>query len=240
MTAGNLFRLQLAEAFSNRRLVIFRIAITALLALPFILVGMPVRAQAGGLVMVILFTSFFGAAVSFARLISEKRLERLMLLPASHGLIWLDLVFSSALLRLVPVMAVLVAFIAVNGKGITPASLINVAGMLSMSLLLLTLLGMVAGRLSHSNGEVHLFGAIICTVLAVVSGIMPLPGRLKFLAVTATCNPISRLLTALIELANGNQAISGTELVLTSMILLALAAISLQRWISGGLPKQKA
>lgn len=240
MMAGNLFRLQLTEAFSNRRLVIFRIAITALLALPFILVGMPARVQAGGIVMVILFTSFFGAAVSFARLIAEKRLERLMLLPTSHGLIWFDLVFSSAFLRLIPVVVVLAGFIAVNGKGITPTSLISVAGMLCMSLLLLTLLGMGAGWLSRSNGEVHLFGAIICTILAVVSGIMPLPEKLKFLAITKSWNPIARLLTTLIELANGDAVISEMELVLTSIILIILAALTLQRWASGVLPKQKS
>jgi len=240
MTSGNLFCLQLAQALGNRRLVILRIAITALLALPFILVGMPARAQAGGIVMVILFTSFFGAAVGFARLSAEKRLECLMLLPTSHGLIWLDLVLSSVFVRLIPVVVVLAGFIAVNGKEITPASLISLAGMLCMSMLLLTLLGIVAGRLSRSNGEVHLFGAIICIILAVISGIMPLPERLKLLTVTAAWNPIARLLTALMRLANGEMVISWTELVLTSIVLIAFAAITLQRLISGGSPKQNA
>jgi hypothetical protein len=240
MMAGNLFRLQLAEALGNRRLVILRIAVAALLSLPFILIAMPARAQAGGIVMVILFTSFFGAAVSFARLSAETRLERLMLLPVSHVLIWLDLVLSSALIRLIPAALVLMGFIAVNGKGIKTASLINIAGMLCLSLLLLTLLGMGAGRLSRSNGEVHLFGAIICIILAVVSGITPLPERLKFLSVTTTWNPIARLLTALTELADGNLNITGTELIFESMILIALVTITLQRWISGGLAKQKA
>ena len=137
---GNIFQLQLTAAFGNKRLIFLRIAVSVLLSLPFILIGMPVRAQAGGIVMVLLFTTFFGAAVSFASLRADSRLERLMLLPTSRVLIWLDLVLSSAVARLIPAVIILGGFAAVNGKAITLASLINLAGLLCLSLILLTLI----------------------------------------------------------------------------------------------------
>ena len=82
---GNVFCLQLADAFGDRRRIALRISVTALLATPFIFVNMPIRAQAAGIVMVIMFTSFFGASVSYARLRTDLRLERLTLLPMSRG-----------------------------------------------------------------------------------------------------------------------------------------------------------
>jgi hypothetical protein len=61
MMCGNLFRLHLAASFINRRSIILRIGVSALFAIPFILVDMPARAQASGIVMVILFTGLFGS-----------------------------------------------------------------------------------------------------------------------------------------------------------------------------------
>lgn len=237
MMHGNIFRLQLAADFGDRRRIALRIGVSVLLALPFILVGMPARAQAAGIVMVILFTGFFGAAVGYARLRADLRFTRLTLLPISRGVLWLDLVLASALVRLVPVMVVLAGFIVVNGQAVTPSVLVILLGFLCASMVLLTILGMGAGRLARSNGEVHLFGALVCAVLAFVSGVTPLPERLTWLTTTTAWNPISRLLTGLTGLASGRAFVPRVEFVFTSLMVGAVTVMAVLRWISGGTGK---
>jgi hypothetical protein len=195
---------------------------------------MPARAQAAGIVMVILFTGFFGAATGHVRLRCDLRLGRLTLLPISRFVLWLDLVLASALTRLLPVVVVLAGFVAINGRGATPAVLTSIFGLLLSSLILVTLLGMATGQLARSNGEVHLFGALVCGLLAFVSGVVPIPERLTWLATSAAWNPIARLLAALTRLSGEVSSESGAEFVLASLFLAAIGATAAFRWISGG------
>lgn len=236
---GNLFRLELASAFANRRRMVLRIGVSFLLAMPFIFVGMPARAQAAGIVMVILFTGFFGAAVGHARLRFDLRFARLTLLPMSRWVLWLDLALASTLARLAPAAVVLAVFVIVNGRGVTAACMIGLAGLLCTSLFLLTLLGMATGRLARSNGEVHLFGALVCAVLAFVSGVAPVPERLAWLSTTVPFNPIARLLAMLIRLAADPANAPRGELAFALSGLTAIVAMVVLRWISGGMRTTK-
>ncbi|MHC4642711.1 MAG: hypothetical protein ACYS32_13790 [Planctomycetota bacterium] len=239
MMHGNVFRLQLASDFGDRRRIALRIGVSVLLALPFIFVGMPAHAQATGIVMVILFTGFFSAAVGHARLRADLRYARLTLLPMSQGVLWLDLVLASVLARLAPVMVVVAGFLIVNGQEVTLVSLIGLLGLLCASLLLLTLIGMGTGRLARSNGEVHLFGALVCAMLAFASGVTPLPEKLTWLATTTEWNPISRLLTALIRLSSGPVSVSRAEFVFASLMVTAVIVTAVMRWIAGGTQKKE-
>jgi hypothetical protein len=220
-------------AFGDRRQMILRIGVSCLLALPFILVGMPPQAQAGGIVMVILFTGFFGAAVSHAHLRADGRLARLHLLPISRWTLWLDLVLSSLLMRLGPSAVVLAGFTAVNGRNVTWSGLVNLAGLLCAALLLLALLGIGTGRLARSNAEVHLFGALATGILALLSGVAPLPERLLRLEAVTGWSPIARLHGALIELATGAVVVPTVELGFSSVVLIAVTAAAILRWTSG-------
>jgi hypothetical protein len=239
MMCGNLFRLHLAASFINRRSIILRIGVSALFAIPFILVDMPARAQASGIVMVILFTGLFGAAVSHVHLRTDLRLERLTLLPMPRGVLWLDLVLTSIVIRLVPLIIILTGFAAINGQSVTPASLINLFGLLCSSLILLTLLGIVTGQLAHSNGEVHLFGALTCAILAFISGITPLPDRLTWMKQTMVCNPIARLQMALTRLTTGDKSVPLLEFIFALFTISIIIALVILRWISGGMYKSK-
>jgi hypothetical protein len=237
MMPGNLFRLQILATLGDRRHLILRIGISFLLAMPFIFVAMPARAKAAGIVMVILFTSFFGAAVGHARLRADMRLARLMLLPTSRAIVWLDLVLASTLSRLVPAVIVLSGFVLINGQSMVPASIINLFGLLCSSLILLTLLGMGTGSLARSNGEVHLFGALVCAMIAFISGVTPLPKRLLWLEALTAINPIGRLLSFLTNMGNGIIYLSNVELVFASLISAAVIFTVIMRWISGGMNK---
>jgi hypothetical protein len=237
MMPGNLFRLQILATLGDRRHLILRIGISFLLAMPFIFVAMPARAKAAGIVMVILFTSFFGAAVGHARLRADMRLARLMLLPTSRAIVWLDLVLASTLSRLVPAVIVLSGFVLINGQSMVPASIINLFGLLCSSLILLTLLGMGTGSLARSNGEVHLFGALVCAMIAFISGVTPLPERLLWLEALTAINPIGRLLSFLTNMGNGIIYLSNVELVFASLISAAVIFTVIMRWISGGMNK---
>lgn len=237
MICGNLFCLQLATAFADRRRVFLRIGVSALLALPFIFVGMPARAQAAGIVMVILFTGFFGAAVGHARLREDGRLERLLLLPTPRATLWLDLALASTVSRAAPAVVVLTAFVAVNARNVTVGALVALAGLLCATLVLLTLLGMATGRLTRSNAEVHLFGALTVGLLAVVSGVAPLPERLAPLAAATAWNPIGRLLSALVRLSSGSADVHAAEVALTALALAGIIATVSIRAFQGAADK---
>jgi ABC-type multidrug transport system permease subunit len=233
MMPGNVFRLQVAAATGSKRQMLLRIGLTALLALPFVFVGMPPRAQAGGIVMVILFTSFFGAAVGHAHLRDDGRLERLTLLPMRRELLWLDLILASVAARLAPAGAVLGAFLAVNTKIADVRLIIPAVGFLGGCLLLLTLLGTATAKLARNNAEVHLFGALAVGVIAFLSGITPLPDRLAWVAVAARWNPIQHLFASLLSALNASEPTGGRELAIASLMLAALVAALAIRWISG-------
>ena len=233
MTCGNLFRLQMAAAMTNKRQVALRVGVSTLLATPFIFVDMGPRAQTIGIVMVILFTGFFGAATAHARLRSDLRYARLTLLPIPRPTIWLDLILASILARLTPVLIVLTAFVAVNAQSISPASIPTLLGLLCGCLLVLTLLGMAIGTLARTNGEVHLLGALTVALLAFVSGITPLPHRLIWLKMAAKCNPIAMLLDELNRLSIPESSIPPLQLIPASIMLAAVAIAAAARWIAG-------
>lgn len=233
MMPGNIFLLQLAADSGDRRRVILRIGVSLLLSLPFILIGMPAHAQATGIVMVILFTGFFGTAVAHARLRADLRFSRLKMLPISLCELWIDLILSSALVRLVPIIVVLASFIIVNGQVVTAASLVNILGLLCASVVLLTIIGMSVGCLARSNGEVHLFGALVCAVIAFISGVTPLPERLDWLKTVMALNPISRLLTALSKMADGSVYTPRMEFLFASLVIAVVSVTAVLRWISG-------
>lgn len=239
MMPGNLFRLELSAAFADRRRTALRIGICLLLALPFILVDMPVNVKARGIVMVVLFTSFFGAAVGHARLRADMRFARLTLLPTPRVLLWLDLVLTSALARLVPTTVVLACFIFINGQSLTARAVVVLFGLFCCAVVLLTLLGIGTGRIARNNGEVHLFGALAAVILACISGITPLPQKLTWLAGTMAWNPVARLHVMLTGLATGPTAVSLTELAFASFMLGCIVLVVILRWISGGLCNTK-
>jgi len=234
MMPGNLFRLELASAFAERRRIAFRIGLTVLLALPFVLVDMPVRAQAAGIMMVILFTSFFGAAVGHAKLLNDQRFARLILLPTSRPFLWLDLVLASVMARLLPTTTVLMFYLLVNMQGITVGVLTGLLGFLCSSVVLLTLLGIATGKLARNNQEVHLFGALAVAVLACICGVMPVPQRLAGVLAAVAWNPVARMNVVLTQVANGSVPVHSVELVFATLVLVGFIATAILRWIAGG------
>ena len=233
MMPGNVFCLQVSAAFEGRRRLILRMGISALLALPFILVAMPAGAQAAGLVMVILFTSFFGAATSHAQLRHDLRLGRLTLLPTSHTLLWLDLVLASMVARILPALIILACFVLINGQGVTLAGSISLIAWLCGSLGLLVLLGMGTAKLARNNAEVHLFGMLACAVLAFFSNVTPLPTKLSWLKSTTFLNPIAQLLTAIKRFSTESVPVSNYEFIISSFIIGAIAVLIVWRSVSG-------
>ncbi|MHC4508737.1 MAG: hypothetical protein ACYTAO_07230 [Planctomycetota bacterium] len=233
MMPGNLFRLELASAFAGPRRTALRIGLTILLGLPFVLVDMPVRAQAAGIMMVILFTSFFGAAVGHAKLLADQRWARLILLPTSRPLLWLDLVLASVLARLLPTATVLTFYLLVNARSVTVGALTGLLGLLCASVVLLTLLGIATGKLARNNQEVHLFGALAVVILACICGITPLPQRLAGVVAAMAWNPVAQLNVVLTGVANGSAPARSAELVLATLVLVGFMATAVLRWIAG-------
>lgn len=233
MMPGNLFCLELTGAFTARRRLVLRLGLSLLLALPFVFVGMPAKARAAGIVMVILFTGLFGAAVGHARLCDDQRYERLTALPTSRRMLWLDLVLASTLSRLAPTALILIVFVVVNAEKLTAGAVATLIGLLCGSLLAVTLIGMGTARLARSNAEVHLFGALAAGALALLSGLTPLSGRLAWLAGATSWNPLGQLYETLVALASSTPATSAGRLIVAVLLMIALLVAAALRWSQG-------
>lgn len=234
MMPGNLFRLEIVSAFAGRRRTALRMGLIILLGLPFVLVDMPARAQSAGIVMVILFTSFFGAAVGHTKLLTDQRFARLILLPMSRPVLWLDLVLASALARGLPTGAILVLYLLVHSCSVTVGAITGLLGLLCLTVGLLTLLGIGIGKLARNNQEVHLFGALAVVILACICGVTPLPQRLAGVAAMVAWNPVARLNVALTQVANGSALRNSAELALATLVLIGVIATAIVRWFTGG------
>ncbi len=208
MKPANLFQLEMASALSNRWAFIMRLGLPILLAGPFCLIDMPVRMKASGIVMLILFLTFFGAAVAMVRRRSNGQLTRLSVLPIRRGIIWLDYLLAGAAMDLVQLAGVLSLYICINAVHGTDAMVIlTTAGWLCVVVLLLNLLGMCLAMVVAGNQEVHLLGAMFVGLLALVSGLFPVPDRIAGLVETiAQVSPVGILASQLAGLADGGYA----------------------------------
>jgi hypothetical protein len=189
---SNVFRLEIAATFAGVRGWMMRLGFTMLIALPFLLVAMPPGVRASGLTMLILFTGFFGAAVALVRRRSDGQLRLLHLLPGPRIFSYADMILAGAAVDVVQVILVVLLYLAVNAPGFAPIDALRGFGFLVAALVPLNLLGLLLGLAMKGNAEVHLTGALSVGVLAIGSGLAPVPRRLEGpVEVLSAVNPIS-------------------------------------------------
>lgn len=194
MNPANVFQLEMASVFYSRRALILKVLFTFLLGFPFVVIAMPVKVRISGLMMLLLFSSFFGAAVTIVRRRTDGHLSRLRLLPIPVWKIMGDFILSGALVDMLQMGTVLTLFLIVNGQNIHIGNLIITAGLFCITVVLLNILGLFLGLAVKSNSEVHLVGALLTGMIALFSGLLPVPARLGWLIDTISCkNPLTLL-----------------------------------------------
>jgi len=231
MKPANLCQLELAAALANRRALMARLAMPLLLALPFVLVAMPPRVQAAGLVMLLLFVAMFGAAVAMVRRRTDGRLARLKLLPIPRALVVLDLLLASVAVDLLQSAGVFALYVLVNAPAPTAGSILVLAGWACAVIVLLNALGMLLAAVARSNAEVHLYSALAVGLVAVAAGLFPLPGRIAPLVRSvAAWNPVARLADALAAMARGAPvgASRGSAVAAACALAVVLAAVAVR------------
>ena len=176
MKPVTVFHLELASALSGFRPIIMRLGLAFLIGAPFVFVSMPVRVQVGGLVTLVIFTTFFGAAVGMTRARAEGRLARLALLPIPRWKVLADIVLSNAVIDMLQTTPLLVFFILINGSDVKSAILLPLAGFYCATIFLLNMTGVLVGWIMKSNPEVHLIGGLSVGIVAFVSGLFSRPG----------------------------------------------------------------
>ncbi|MBI4772714.1 MAG: ABC transporter permease [Deltaproteobacteria bacterium] len=200
----NVFRLELCSAFSSVRTLVFRLGVAFLLGAPFVFIAMPVRIRVVGLVMLTLFTSFFGTAVSLVRARSEGRLTRLRVLPIPGWRMASDQLFAWSLVDFAQTGPLMFLLVAVSGHPISPGLGLRLAGLYCITVLLLNVAGFTLGWVMKNNPEVHLCGGLIVMGVGLLSGLVPVPSRIEPLVeVTAIFSPVGRLADALERAVTG-------------------------------------
>lgn len=230
MTPANVFQLEIADALGDRRSGALRVGLALLLGSPFVLADMPAAVRAAGLSILIMFVSFFGAAVGQVRRRADGLQERLRLLPLSPRTVVIDSVLAGAAFDLIQVGPLLVLDALVHASTARLSTIVYVAGVLCVSVLLLNALGVLLGASLRGNAEVHLAGALCVGCIAASSGVVPLPARLERLgAWTAIWNPMTRLKLALSGLeANPGQS-GRPHSIVYGIALLAVLTMFLVR-----------
>ncbi|EFK07938.1 ABC-2 type transporter [delta proteobacterium NaphS2] len=204
MRPGNVFQLDTAAFLANRRGLIIRLGFTMLLGLPFVIIAMPLKIRLSGLSFIIIFVTFFGAAVSSVRRKTEGHYERLKVLPLPLWIIQMDMMLAGALVDFIQTGFLLVLFIAFYGTGITFGAILEISGLFITTLLLFNALGMMLACLMKNNSEVHLFGALGAFILAFISGLMPAPAVIqKWIVIIGRWNPLTAMGRSLMGTAQG-------------------------------------
>jgi hypothetical protein len=227
---ANVFQLEIAAAFADRRRLAARIGLAFLLGLPFALIEMPPWAAAAGVTMLVIFVAFFGAAVARERRRREGRLERLRLLPLRPAVVLLDFASAGAAVDLMQLVPVVALFVAVRGEGLTASAAGELAGLLFSAVLVLNFLGTLLAGLVRSNPEVHLAGAIAVGVLAFLGGVLPCPERTAFVPEAwARVSLLARLYSGLSGAASSGPATTTAGAVAALAGLCTVCAVFLAR-----------
>jgi hypothetical protein len=223
MNPASILQAEIMAAFKPGRKALLRMGLTLLLGLPFVLIDMPPKVKGGGLTMLILFHGFFGAAVGWVRARAEGRLTWQALWPGAAWQRARQRILAGAWVDFVQSLPLLILFVLINA----PSAGLNGLCMLfiwyAASLLVLNLLGAGLGRLAGSNAEVHLFGALGVCIIAVASGLFPLPQSIA--GIVGAIAPYSPVHGLAMVLCSGGLDYAAPPAALA--LALALAGISL-------------
>ena len=232
MRPNNIFQLELASVFATPRSILIRLGYAYVLGLPFALISMPIRVRVIGIVLLVLFTSFYGASTTIVARKSDGILARLGLLPIHKTALYGDILLSGSVVDLLQAGVVIVLLLIVNGSGINGRLIIVVAGSFLISVLLLNILGMFLGAISKNSQEVHITGSLGLAVIGFFSGIYPVPGRLEgIITVTSFLSPLRWLALSLEwSMAGGERTgVKDWHLILSVVLLIALIVLVLAR-----------
>ena len=233
MRPANIFQMELWANLTDPARLLRRLGLALLLGLPFVLVDMPPRVKASGLVMLLIFVAFFGAAVGTVRAGTEGRWNRLQLLPVPRWLTVTDLCLAHLVLDGIRMGLLLVLYLAVNRRlGLWETA--TVMTNLTAAALGLGAAGLALGRLLKGNPDVHLAGGLIAGLLAAASGLFPLPGPLAGLVQgLEPFNPLAKLAGYLTVF--GNPAVCPTWMAPAwpgRIFMLLVAALLLARFFN--------
>jgi hypothetical protein len=230
MKPANVFQLVLAEKFASARGAAMRLGLAFLLGLPFVLAAMPARVKAAGLVMLIVFTSFFGAAVGLVRWRTEGRITRLRVLPTPVWKTSGDYLLANSAVDLMQTGPVLVLLVVLNGNTTDIGLYAAGAGLFSATVLILNLLGILLGWAMKSNPEVHLFGAVAVGLIAFFSGLFPVPHAIsRLVTAVAAWNPVGVLARALEKIMTGGYGMSSMATVGGACFVVVLLLVIILR-----------
>ncbi len=233
MKPANVFQLELTTVFANKRGLILKFGFTFLIGFPFVMAAMPSHVRISGLMILVLFTSFFGAAVSLVRRRADGHLDHLKLLPVPVWSIFGDFLLSGAVIDVVQIGILLALFVIINVIGASCGALISIAGLFFVSVFLLNLLGMILGHVMKSNPEVHLIGALAVAFIALISGIIPAPSRFHgFVQTILPWNPVALLAKNLTGLLEGKEADKMIMIIFSSVFIGVTVIIFFLRLIN--------
>lgn len=230
MKPGNIFQLEMRTAFARKRSIIMKLGFTFLLGFPFVIFAIPLKVQVAGLVMLVLFTSFFGAAVTLVRRRADGFILRLRILPIPGWVILGDFLIAGVVIDLMQMGTLLALFTLVHGSGVSPGAVILTGGLFFLAVLFLNIAGMLLGFAMKSNSEVHLVGALTLGILAFISDIIPVPGRLiPIIETTGRWSPIAAFARALERLVLGTDTGGSMKVLASGIFVCVMFAIFILR-----------
>jgi len=230
MLPSNLWQVELAKAFANKRSLALKLVFPLFLAGPVIVAAPPAPVTAGVMALLILFIGVFGAAVGLVNERREGIWGRVLISPLSPRRLLVEQVAANAVVDLLQLAPVLFLFVA----RYRPAALETGALLACAVSALLTanVLGVLLGTVVSGSGEVHLYAAVLVFLLAALSGLFfPLRAGNAWQVILACLSPFTylgqSLLAAMGEptlVAPSVGLIAGPALAFLSLALATLVA----------------
>jgi hypothetical protein len=207
-----------------------RLGFTLLVGLPFILISMPTRIKISGLLVLMIFTTFFGSAVSIVRRRTEGHYNKLKLLPIPMWSILSDMVLANGLIDFFQMGILLALFSLVNFNGITLIAALSISGLFIINIFILNIWGILLGHFVRNNSEVHLFGALGVGILAFLSGLFPVHSSLKnIIEIVSSWNTVSILRNNIMGLATESYYCNVPSTIISTLVLIAFLLILFMR-----------
>jgi hypothetical protein len=141
-----------------------------------------------------------------------------------RALVVTDLLLAGVAVDLVQMGTVLVLFVAVHGRAVSASGLTATAGAFVAAVVVLNAAGMALASAMRNNPEVHLAGALAVGLIALLSGLVPVPERVTGLVeALRPGNPVAAYAEALRAVAEG-EPVAGTVWTAAAGAAAALVA----------------
>ncbi len=230
MNPANIFQLEMAMLFAGKKTLFMKLGLTLLIGFPFIFIDMPPAIKRAGLLVLLIFISFFGSSVAMVRRRTEGHLKKIATTPIPKRVWFFDYLLANVTVDVMQIGLVMLLSLIINRQSTDIVRVVTGAALFLLTITVYNVLGMALGLSLKSNSEVHLFGALGVAFLVLLSGALPVPDKLESVVYSvARWAPAYHLSRLMLPGGSGGFSLRGIALLLPLLVIGCFIAFLLLR-----------